>query len=211
MVGRTGPYRVVQGLQWPADDTECAKVVFGMSGDMNIALPYVKERGLALQAGGNCGVWARFLSPLFGTVVTAEPDHLNFQCLAANTDEFTNVIRLQAAFGAVSSWSDLVRERGNCGAHYLANDGAAFPVLKIDDLSLPRLDYLCLDIEGMEFLAIQGGWQTVLAYRPVIQVEDKGLSSRYGVKKGAVETLLANLGYKVVARPHRDVILVPGG
>lgn len=211
MVGLPERYKVINDFVWPAHDVECAKVVFNTVSDMDPALARVRRRGIALQAGGNCGVWARHLAAVskFELVVTAEPDPLNFQCLVANTENMP-IIRLQAAFGAVPSWSDLVREHGNCGAHYLAHEGTAFPVVRIDDLALPGLDYLCLDIEGMEFLAIEGGWQTICENRPVIQVEDKGLSMRYGIQKGAVEEKLAQIGYKVIARPHRDVILAPG-
>jgi hypothetical protein len=42
----------------------------------------------------------------------------------------------------------------------------------------------------------------------VVVVEDKGLSSRFGVDMGDAEKWLQKFGYRVVDRPHRDVVLV---
>jgi hypothetical protein len=39
-------------------------------------------------------------------------------------------------------------------------------------------------------------------------VEDKGLSDKYDIPKGGVLRLLSDKGYKVVADPHRDFVLV---
>jgi FkbM family methyltransferase len=43
--------------------------------------------------------------------------------------------------------------------------------LKLDSLSLPRLDLLKIDIEGMEEEAISGAQQTITAHKPILLVE----------------------------------------
>lgn len=83
------------------------------------------------------------------------------------------------------------------------------PTLCIDDLSLRECDLIYLDIEGYEFRALRGALATIERCHPVIVVEDKGLSERYGSARGDIEKWLgAEFGYRVAARPHKDVVLV---
>jgi len=43
--------------------------------------------------------------------------------------------------------------------------------ITIDSLNLPRLDYLKLDVEGMEELVLEGAKKTIKRCRPIIQLE----------------------------------------
>lgn len=82
------------------------------------------------------------------------------------------------------------------------------PVLRIDDFETDGLGLVYLDIEGFELNALMGATETIRKYRPVIALEDKGLSEKYGTPKGAVEEWLASqFDYVVLKRVHRDVIL----
>jgi FkbM family methyltransferase len=203
-------YRIERGLMWPADDRDCAAVVFSTTGDMNHALTHCRGRELVVQAGGNCGVWPLWLADKFARVVTFEPDPTNFRALVMNTSTAPNVLAIPAALGFASGkWCDLDRIPGNGGAHQV-KPGNVAPVLALDDLRLPACDLIYLDVEGSEIDALFGGWHTIQTFRPVIAVEDKGLSERYGYSKGkVVEHLKNSFGYEVVARPNRDVIMVP--
>lgn len=203
-------YRIERGLLWPERDTKCAAVVFDMAEDLKIVLTYVRERDVVVQAGGNCGVWPRALAPLFSTVYTFEPDKTNFGALAFNTVDFPNVIAMNAALGMhrgmVSMFTEQ-RELHNCGALFV-KPGGRVPTLRVDDLALTACDLLYLDIEGFELDALRGASATLDAFGPVVALEDKGLSERYGISKGEAETWLAREhGYKVRQRVHRDVIL----
>jgi FkbM family methyltransferase len=200
-------FRQERGLWWPETDTECARVVFDTAVDLEAALPHVRDFGLCVQAGGNCGVWPLWLSERFEIVLTFEPDHLNFTALAANTHARPNIIRTQAALGDRAGLIGLAREPGNCGAHFVSGAGNV-PTIRIDDLGLPACGLICLDIEGAEMPALIGAMELIERCRPVVVIEDKGLSERFGYKKGDAEQWLADLaGYEVIARPHRDVVL----
>jgi FkbM family methyltransferase len=201
-------YRLERGLLWPADDRDCAAVVFDTVPDMNHALQHCRGFDLAVQAGGNMGVWALSLASKFGRVVTFEPDPVNFRALVHNTSTAKNILALPCALGnRGGTWCDLEREAGNAGAHQVTMGDVA-PVVTLDSLNLPALDLLYLDIEGFEMMAIQGALDTIVRFKPVIAIEDKGLSERYHYKQGAAEQFLATHGYEVVARPHRDVVMV---
>lgn len=178
-------------------------MIFGSEADLNIAIKLARGRKLAFQAGGNCGVWANHLAKLFERVVTAEPDEDNFECLALNKRE--NVTALQYALGDRPSMVGLERDASNIGAHFVKGEGV-IPQITIDSLSLPACDLLSLDIEGMESHALDGARETIAKFKPVLIIEDKGLSEQYGVPKGWTEGIE---GYRVTHRVHRDVIMVP--
>lgn len=212
-------FRLERGLLWPEEDTACAAVVFDTVPDMNHALKHVRGWDLAVQAGGNMGVWALSLAESFGRVVTFEPDPRNFQALVHNTASAGNILALPCAIGRNYvernnvNWCTTeltAAEKGNVGAYQVA-EGFGAPLICIDDLALPTCDLLYLDIEGYELFALQGAWLTIKEFHPVIAFEDKGLSERYGVKQGEAEKWLESYGYSVVARPHRDVVMVHGG
>lgn len=195
------------GFWWPTDDDWCHKVIHGEVSDADDALRFAKGHTLAVQAGGNVGVWAAHLAKQFAKVVTVEPDALNYECLVRNVP--TNVDHRRAGFGAEPGSVGLVNVKGNAGAHYVGGDGE-IPVITIDSLNLSACDFLCLDIEGFEPQALRGAEQTIRKYHPVIMFEEKGLSERYyGVARDTAEkwVLALGVGYKVAAKVRADVIL----
>lgn len=196
----------VNGFKWPRSDTECRRVVFDTTRDMHGAIARCRGFGLALQAGGNCGVWPAHLARIFERVVTFEPDEINYACLEQNVPG--NVEHHRAALGDTTAAVDLRRIPGNIGAHTIVEGRGDIPVVTIDSLDLAACDYLCLDIEGYEMKALKGAQATIAKHHPVIQIEDKGLSREFGYDQGAAEAWLgAEFGYQVVQRIHRDVIL----
>lgn len=198
---------LVNGFHWPDQDVHCRQVVFDMTRDMEHALSHCRNMDVCVQAGGNCGVWPAWLAEHFEAVYTFEPDPENFRCLVQNVPE--NVVTLQAAVGFRRGPISLHREPHNCGAYYVDGEGAV-PTFRIDDLELSACDLIILDIEGMEAEALEGAVLTINTFHPVLMCEDKGLSERYGVAKGTIEAKMADLGYRVAKRIHRDVIMVHG-
>lgn len=195
-----------EGYIWPKSDRDCFPVVSKWMADMYTAINHCKLKRVAVQAGGNAGIWPKALSSVFDTVYTFEPDPLNFYCLTRNcTDD--NVIKIQAALGYDRKLVNLHTERRNIGAHYIEGAGI-IPTLRVDDLNLDVCDFLCLDIEGYEMQALLGAQETLSRHHPVIQLEDKGLSEKYGThKEEVVDWLVSRYGYVVKHRVHRDVIL----
>lgn len=192
---------------WPVNDDWCHKVIHDELPDLDKAIALTKGRKVAVQAGGNVGVWASHLAKQFETVETAEPDALNYACLVSNVP--SNVHHRQAGFGEADKRIGMVTVDGNAGAHFLAGNGA-ISVITIDGLDLPACDLLCLDIEGYEPLALRGAEQTIRKFKPVIMFEEKGLSERYyGIKRDTAEQWVIGLGlgYQVKHKIRADVIL----
>jgi FkbM family methyltransferase len=210
-------YRFERGLLWPAYDVKCAAVVFKMSRDLDAILKFVPGRDTVIQAGGNCGVWPRTLAPLFSRVLTFEPDSRNYKCLEHNTRGLRGVVAFNYALGDVAGYGTMdtpSHETDNCGALQfvpaVTDSGASdVPMMRIDSLGLTKCDLIYLDIEGFEIPALRGALETILRCKPVIVIEDKGLSERYGYKQGEAFEVLRPFGYKIVQKIHRDVVFAP--
>lgn len=200
------------GFLWPEEDVDCAAVVFDSVGDLTRAVGFCKERRVAVQAGGNCGVWAAQLAGIFETVWTWEPDPLNFACLKHNTARFPNVRAFNAGLGSVSKKAGLSGFTNNCGAYQIDERGRDISIETLDKnaWSLGKVDLIYLDIEGYELFALIGASTVIRENRPIIAVEDKGLSERYGIPSGEViRHIEETFDYEVCDRYARDFVLRP--
>lgn len=192
------------GLFWPSNDIETRDSVLQTLPDLDHYVGMCTQRRTVIQAGGNVGVWAKHLAKYFANVVTAEPDALNFSCLARNVSE-PNVSYRQAAFGDVMGTGSVVRDPQNCGASAVAA-GSDFPIITIDSLMLHDVDMIQLDVEGYELPALQGAILTINECNPLIVLELKGLGEKYGYKDSEVIEWLRGLGYTQTGVAHRDLI-----
>jgi len=211
--------RVVEGLGrkwvWPMSDRECIKVIFDWLPDMKRAYELCRQRRTVIQAGGNMGVWPWELSKVFGRVVTAEPDPDCFAMLLQNLSGVDNIEAHNVALLEHPGFCRIYLELANRGAQYvqpLKLHEAMIDTVEaatIDSFGVQDCDLIYLDIEGAELSALKGARETILRTKPVIAIEDKNLSTRFGTSKYDAEKWLENeFGYKVVRRPHNDVVLV---
>ena len=83
-------------------------------------------------------------------------------------------------------------------------------VIMVDDLGLPVLDSIILDVEGFEYYAVRGATNTIDEFRPLILFEDRGELSPefYNEKRDAVIQFLTKWGYKQVADIKSDKIFI---
>lgn len=200
---------------WPELDTKLLQVFHSVS-DIDIAMKYVKDKSVVIQAGGAAGIWPLRLSQLFERVYTFEPHPINFRCLAMNCLlNAENIYAFNAAVGENNRpiHLDLLPwEENNHGAFQVTNigEGNYIPTFTIDQLTLASCGLIYLDIEGFELFALKGAYNTIRKYRPVVVVEDKGLSESYQYKQGDIEKwMFQEFKYTVAERPARDVVLIP--
>lgn len=199
--------------RWPAEDEKCRKVIFEWAVDVDRVLRHTTRRGIAVQAGGNMGVWPWLLAKQFKEVLTFEADPRMFTFLTENLQGVKNVKAFPDALFSRAGRCAIGQEPhelANLGAQFIVPDAdtaGATTMSTIDGFMLPVCDLIYLDIEGAELDALKGAAETIAKFKPLIAVEDKGLSARFGTKQGAIEQWLRQFGYQPVARYHRDTVL----
>lgn len=182
-------------LLWPKHDTGCwkhlnkKKYAFKPKEISEL----IKTRNLVIQAGGNVGIYPKQYANYFNTVITFEPDYLNFQCLVHNVQAL-NVFKYQAFLGSDNTPLGIING-DNAGGHRADTIRGVIPQVRIDDLNLAP-DLIHLDIEGFEGFAIEGAVETIKKHKPVIVLEtESSQSESAGWTKEKLTDLLQNLNY----------------
>lgn len=192
----------------PNTDTQCLKSVLRDVTTIDNFFPYVKNRKICIQAGGNLGVWPKKLSELFETVYTFEPENENWEALQKNLKGVRNVISKKYALGSsLGTVSVDIVYPNNSGAHQI-KEGGDVEKITIDSLNLKDVGLIQLDIEGSEHDAILGAIETLKTNSPVVVLELKGLGKRYGHSDEDTIKILNDLGYRHVKTVKRDWIFV---
>lgn len=163
-------------------------------------LKYVKEKKLVIQAGGNCGMYARFYGNYFEEVYSFEPSNVNFLCLERNC-QGKKYHLYPVAVGEQSGNGMLTmpkRRFKNTGVYQVIekSDGD-IPIISIDSLRLDRCDLIHFDIEGFEPHALRGARETIEKYKPVIILE-----------AGHGAEVIISLGYRLVEKLDMDWIFI---
>ena len=198
--------KLVEGWQVPDIDECCLPAILSELPDLNVSYTHMNQFRTVIQAGGNVGVYPVTMAKQFERVITVEPDKVNYQALLLNVAGHDNIDHAQAAFGdkeGTASVDHVYPE--NIGAHQL-KAGNDVRVMPIDYFGVHDCDFIQLDIEGYEHLALLGAEQTINKTHPIITLELKGLGSRYGYSDEDTIELLASWGYEIVGRVNRDVI-----
>jgi len=172
------------------------------------------RRKVAVQAGGNLGLFPKRLAEVFAAVYTFEPDKVLFSYLEHNAPEH-NIIPVNAALGCsrepVSTACGRRDDSGRDvheGLTYVSGSGD-IPQVMLDDLNLQACDLIYLDIEGYELNALKGAEMTISKHRPILAVECNGNGRHYGSTKQELRAWLKARKYKAIKRIHGDDIYTP--
>ncbi len=171
-----------------------------------------KPDWVTLDIGANVGAvtlaLARFTAPT-GRVHSFEPGPPNLLRLRANlalNPELAARITVHpAGVGETPGELQWQEETGNPGNAVLGNSGThAVPVITLDDFTvqqgLPRLDFIKVDVEGMELSVFRGARHSLRQFRPLVYFETL---DRYGDEHGGknfalIEQLLGGeCGYRL--------------
>lgn len=174
----------------------------------------VPQKRVAVQAGGNLGLYPKRLAERFETVFTFEPAPELFLDLVANAPA-ANIYRYQAALGDTRGGVSLSRARRDAsgrpeheGLTHICGPGVV-PTMMVDDLGLEVCDLLALDVEGWELYALRGAVETIARCRPVLTVEINKNLAFVGQTAEMVREFIAGLGYRFTERVHADETFVP--
>jgi FkbM family methyltransferase len=170
---------------------------------------------VAIDCGANIGVhtveWAKLMTG-WGSVLAIEAQERIYYALAGNI-AINNCFNAIAVHGAVSSESgvlqipnpnyvvpssfgslELRQRQGNefIGQTIDYQNTVNVRKLMLDEFSLPRVDLIKLDIEGMELEAIEGASQTIAASHPIMLIE------KIKTDATALTRLLQAQGYEII-------------
>lgn len=204
MYPRTKFHGDSRAVKWSIRDVESLKAV----------LRLVPGRTACVQAGGNVGVFPKYLSRHFATSYVFEPSPELFPVMIRNAPE-RNIVRFQAALGERPGLIGLActrRKHGpgpiHPGLTHVDGEGT-IPTLRLDDLVLPVVDLLYLDVEGFELYALRGAVETVDRCRPVIAVEVNSNIRYYGFTQDDVRAFILGMGYRHALSVHSDEAYIP--
>lgn len=194
-----------------------------------------------LDIGANIGVRTLFMSGLAGErgrVHAFEAQRIIFQMLMGNLalNSIENVYAQCAAVGRAAGelalppvdyakpWNfggmGLVTESPDPQfAHgtperAAADKGEKIPVITLDSLDLSRVDFIKLDIEGMEEDVLRGGARTLDRTRPLMQVEwmgrDRGSLPLYLLEQADFRLYQAGINLICIPAERADDITISG-
>ena len=173
---------------------------------LQAALGYVKAWRTAVDVGAHCGLWSMHLVKRFASVQAFEPVEDHRQCFASNVAAMN--VRLHAcALGEVDGKCSIHTSRTSSGDSWVDGSGN-IPIQRLDDFDLLDVDFIKLDCEGYELLALKGGEQMLKRCRPCVIVEQKpGRAQKFGLEETAAVNYLQDLGAKLRQVMSGDYIL----
>jgi FkbM family methyltransferase len=171
------------------------------------ALARCERRRIAVDAGAHVGMWSYYLARAFEHVHAFEPAALMCHCFEQNV-EAKNVVLHPVALGNRSgrAKSELVAD--NTGASFVSESAEGdVPLRRLDEYRLEDVDFVKVDVEGYERFVLEGARETLLRCRPLVLIEQKPFSERYGVAQYDALEYLQSLGAVLVDRVVEDFLL----
>jgi FkbM family methyltransferase len=170
--------------------------------ELEEALKYCKRWTIAIDGGANVGGYTKILMERFEHVHAFEPAPDTFEALAKNVEEWGGGDRVTLHPVAISDRVESVSLGGAEGRRSLSRrvvGGGDIPAMRIDDLDLPDLAFIKLDLEGYEERALRGAEETLRRFKPLVMCEHKPHKSGiFGDADGA-RGFLESIGAKPLA------------
>jgi FkbM family methyltransferase len=178
---------------------------------------HVKEGMVALDIGANIGLYTMQFARLLGatgSVIAFEPNSENCRLLMLSMQKngFSNIELLPFALSNKRGAHLFTTAIGTNGTftdqrHDVMSRGCTVvPTLPLDLLNIERVDLMKLDIEGAEYLALQGGEKLIGRCRPIITTEFSldMLSRISGISGPEYFAWFAQRGYSPFHVPRGD-------
>jgi len=129
--------------------------------------------------GANVGFHSMMLAGLVGKsgrVYAFEPNSENCRLIlaAAEHNRVSNLVVLPVALSERRGWAYFSTHIGSNGGlldqqkALLVNSGTIVPTFTLDELSLPKIDVIKVDVEGAEYKVLAGGEKLLAKDRPLI-------------------------------------------
>ncbi|QHI95981.1 FkbM family methyltransferase [Aristophania vespae] len=205
-----------------------AEGVWGVQ-ELYLLKNYIPKGGIIIEGGANIGAHTVDLCRMVGTegkVIAFEPQRLVFQELCANLalNNVPNCFCHNKALGAEITRSTMPSvdyyKQGNFGDVSLLDQGdrtndltasdcekETTEIITIDSLSLSRLDFVKLDVEGMENAVLNGATETIKKFNPIIYMESH--NDGHGAEARAYARSLGYKLYRIIVMGEQNVLCLP--
>lgn len=158
----------------------------------------VKKFDVVIQAGGNCGMYARFYKNYFKDVYSFEPCPRNYACLEYNC-QGDGYHLFEGGLGSNTDKLSINNtSTKNVGTHRILDKPGNVQMYRVDDLELEDCDLIHLDVEGYEGHALKGAIETIKKFKPVIILERQN-------GQGVIQ----KLGYTLWKKLRMDSVYLP--
>lgn len=161
------------------------------------AMKWVLGWGIAVDVGAHVGLWSVHLAKRFGLTFAFEPVSDHRDCFLKNVPA-KGVVLSPQALGRERCWVNMEVPIGSSGGTHVSGHGM-IPMITLDSLELPGLDFLKIDCEGYELEVLLGGEQTIRRCKPCCIVEQKQhkMKENFGTKGTPAVDLLLKWGAKL--------------
>lgn len=209
----------------PKDPVVSSALSLGIyeSYETRLIAQYVKPGMQVLDIGANVGYYTALLAKQVGeeghvTAFEPEPGNYNVLCRTVRANDFQNVQTVQGAVSAAAGESFLFLSEHNQGDHRLyatrGRGSISVPIVSIDTC-LPAdtiVDFVKMDIQGSEGLALQG-MQETLSRSPDVRILTEfwpeGLTQAGTAPMDFLEMLQDKLGFSLWEVNEQQEQIIP--
>lgn len=169
--------------------------------EMGLLGNFLKPGDVAFDVGANIGAHTLFFANRVGPqgrVIAFDPQRQVFQTLCANValNALGNVMTFHAAAGAAPGATQVpvpdYANEGNFGGISVGQGGGeTVQVMALDQMGVPAVALIKIDVEGMELEVLKGAQATLAKHRPALYVENDRRE-----KSAALLAHILGLGYR---------------
>jgi FkbM family methyltransferase len=175
--------------------------------EMELCKEYISENSIVLDIGANIGLHSIYFSSLaqHGCVLSFEPSLTTFSFLVGNVANISNIVPMNIAVSDEGKIADFFHASDNAYSSLMDTKRKEVvkvikvPCMRVDDvvsgLQLKRVDFVKIDVEGLEYEVLKGMNEIISKYQPIIFCEIyKGKNSNQ--KPDETVQLLIDKGYR---------------
>ena len=174
-------------------------------------LSFLKKQGCefnnCLDIGAHVGFWLKDLQDAFTMVYAFEPISDVRECLKKNVEK-DNYLLFDFGLGDKNEKvmvNYIPEETGNT---YVSNQGnREIEIRRLDEIKLPKIDYIKIDAEGYEIKVLQGAEGLITRDEPYIHVEVKDkILERHGLTAADIDKYFEEIDYEKVYRIKSEIV-----
>lgn len=163
-----------------------------------------KKFNLIIDVGAWCGTWTLSMQQYAKNIHCYEPNKLHYECLSRNLSPHSHVRLYNQALGNDDGFVKLTEDSSTQNTRVLIEKGQT-KINRLDSLNLTGVDFLKIDVEGLEMEVLKGAEKT-LQNVEYLMIELNGNSEKYGSSKRDIKAHIKTLGFKVLIKTWPDII-----